>query len=120
MTYKLLFIFGFIWILLRLVQRDRLSLNLASFTLLFIIVVLGLSFSSYWVEKIAAFLQFGTPSMAVVALVIAGLVTVSMILSVMVSDLKRQQIHLLRQMSRLEMKNSKYIQENQTSYRPTQ
>ena len=115
MTYKLLFIFGFMWILLRLVQRDRLSLDLASFTLLLIVVALGLSFSSYLVEKIAAFLQFGTPSMAVVALVIAGLVTVSMILSVMVSDLKRQQVNLLRQMARLEMKNSRKIKEPQNS-----
>ena len=107
MTFKLLFIVGFVWVLLRLVQRERLALDLASFTMLLIVVVLALSFSSYWVERTAAFLQFGTPSMAVVALVIAGLVTVSVILSVMVSDLKRRQARLIRQMARLEMKISK-------------
>ena len=74
MTFKLLFFFAFVWVLLRLVQRDRLALDLASFTILLILVVMGLSFSPYLVERIAAFLQFGTPSMAVVALVIAGLV----------------------------------------------
>ena len=104
MTFKILFILGFIWILLRLVQRERLALDLASLTMLLIFVVLSLSFSPYWVEKIAFFLDFGTPSMAVVALVIAGLVTVSIILAVMISDLKRKQALLIRQMSRLEMK----------------
>jgi hypothetical protein len=104
MTFKILFILGFIWILLRLVQRERLALDLASLTMLLIFVVLSLSFSPYWVEKIAVFLDFGTPSMAVVALVIAGLVTVSIILAVMISDLKRKQALLIRQMSRLEMK----------------
>ena len=113
MTFKLLFIIGFVWIVLSLVQRERLALDLASFTLLLIVAVMGLSFSPYWVERIAAFLHFGTPSMAVVALVIAGLVTVSAILSVMVSDLKREQAHLIRQMVRLEMKSSKKINETQ-------
>ena len=114
MTYKLLFIVGFVWVLLRLVQRDRLALDLASLTILLIVAVLGLSFSPYWVERIATFLQFGTPSMAVVALVISGLVTVSVILSVMVSDLKRKQSQLIRQMARLEMKSSRKINEAQT------
>ena len=107
MTFKLIFIVGFVWILLRLVQRERLALDLASFTMLLIVVVLILSFSPYWVERVADFLQFGTPSMAVVALVIAGLVTVSVILSVMVSDLKRRQDRLIRQIARLELKISK-------------
>ena len=111
MTFKILFIVAFVWVLLSLVQRDRLALDLASFTLLFIVVVLLVSFSPFWVERIATFLQFGTPSMAVVALVISGLVTVSVILSVMVSDLKRQQAHLIRQMARLEMKSIKNISE---------
>jgi hypothetical protein len=107
MTFKLLFIVGFVWALLRLVQLERLALDLASLTMLLIMVVLGLSFSPYWVERIAAFLQFGTPSMAVVALVIAGLIAVSVILSVMVSDLKRKQAHLIRQIARLEMTTSR-------------
>ena len=111
MTFKILFIVAFVWVLLSLVQRERLALDLASFTLLFIVVVLLVSFSPFWVERIATFLQFGTPSMAVVALVISGLVTVSVILSVMVSDLKRQQAHLIRQMARLEMKSIKNISE---------
>jgi hypothetical protein len=114
MIYKLLFIFVFVWGLIRLVQRGRLSLDLASFTLLLIVAVLGLSFSPYWVERIAAFLQFGTPSMAVVALLIVGLVTVSVILSVMVSDLKRKQAHLIRQMARFEMKSARKINAAQT------
>ena len=107
MTFKFLFIVGFVWILLRLVQRERLALDLASFTMLLIVVVLGLSFSPYWVEKAASFFQFGTPPMVVVALVIAGLVTMSVILSVMLSDLKRKQARLIRQMARLEFKISK-------------
>ena len=111
MTYKLLFIVGFVWVLLRLVQRERLALDLASANLLLIVAVLGLSFSPYWVERIATFLEFGTPSMAVVALVIAGLVTLSLILSVMVSDLKRKQELLIRHMARLEMKSARKITE---------
>jgi uncharacterized membrane protein YciS (DUF1049 family) len=47
--------------------------------------------------------------MAVVALLIAGLVAVSVILSIMVSDLKRAQARLIRQMARLEMQTSKNI-----------
>ena len=104
MNFKLLFIVGFVWVLLRLVQRERLALDLASLTVLLILVVMALSFSPYWVEKIADFLQFGTPSMAVVALVTSGLVSVCLILSVMVSDLKRTQAHLIRKISSLEIK----------------
>ena len=107
MNLKLLFMLVFVLILLRLVQRERLALDLASLTLLLIVAVMGLSFSPYWVERIAALLQFGTPSMAVVALVTGGLVTVSVILSVMLSDLKRKQAHLIRQIVRLEIKVSK-------------
>jgi len=107
MIYKLFFILIIVFVLLRLVQRERLALDIASITITLIVVVLGLSFSPYWVEKIAAFLEFGTPSMAVVALVIAGLIIVSVILSVMVSDLKRNQAHLIRQIARLEIKFSK-------------
>ena len=106
MNFKLLFFIGFVWVLLRLVQRERLALDLASLTILLILAVMALSFSPYWVERIADLLQFGTPSMAVVALVTAGLVSVSVILSVMVSDLKRKQAHLIRQISILEIKIS--------------
>ncbi len=108
MNFKLLFVFVFVWTILRLVQRERLGLDLASLTLLLIVAVMGLSFSPYFVERIAALLQFGTPSMAVVALVTGGLVTVSVILSVMLSDLKRKQAHLIRQIAKLEIKFSKY------------
>jgi len=106
MILKLLFIICFVWILLRLVQRERLALDLASFTILLILAVMALSFSPYWVERIADLLQFGTPSMAVVALVTAGLVSVSVILAMMVSDLNRKQAYLIRQISRLEIKIS--------------
>jgi hypothetical protein len=109
MIIKLLCIAGFVWILLRLVQRERLALDLASVTIILIVAVMGLSFSPYLVERIAAILQFGRPSMAVVALLIAGLVAVSVILSIMVSDLKRAQARLIRQMARLEMQTSKNI-----------
>jgi hypothetical protein len=104
MIYKLFFILTIIFVLLRLVQKGRLGLDLASLTIIMILAVLGLSFSPYWVEKIATFLQFGTPSMSVVALVISGLTIVSMILSVMVSDLKRNQARMIRQIARLEIK----------------
>ena len=104
MIFKILFFMTISWLLLRLVQRQRLGLDLASLTILLIVGVLALSFSPYWVERIAAFLEFGTPSMAVVALVVAGLVTISLILSVMVSDLKRKHANLTRQLARLELR----------------
>ena len=104
MIYKLLFFLGFVWFLLMLVQRQRLGMDLASLTLLLIVGVLAMSFSPYWVEKLAQFLEFGTPSMAVVALAIAGLVTVSVILLVMISDLKRKQAQLTRQIASLQLK----------------
>ena len=106
MIYKLLFFFGFVWFLLMLVQRQRLGLDLASLTLVLIVGVLALSFSPYWVEKLAQFLEFGTPSMAVVALAIAGLVTVAVILLVMISDLKRKHAQLTRQVASMQLKLS--------------
>ena len=87
-----------------LVQRRRLGMDLASMTLLLIVCVLALSFSPYWVEKLAQFFEFGSPSMAVVAPVIAGLVTVSVILLVMISDLKRKHGELTRQVVNLQLK----------------
>lgn len=106
MIYKLLFFFGFVWFLLMLVQRQRLGMDLASLTLLLIVGVLALSFSPYWVEKLAQFLEFGTPSMAVVALAIAGLVTVAVILLVMISDLKRKHAQLTRQVASMQLRLS--------------
>ena len=106
MIYKLLFFFGFVWFLLMLVQRQRLGMDLASLTLVLIVGVLALSFSPYWVEKLAQFLEFGTPSMAVVALAIAGLVTVAVILLVMISDLKRKHAQLTRQVASIQLKLS--------------
>jgi hypothetical protein len=104
MIFKIFFFCGFFWVLLSLVQKQRLGMDLASFTILLIVGVLALSFSPFLVERIAAFLEFGTPSMAIVALVVAGLVTISVILSVMVSDLKRKHANLTRQLARLELK----------------
>jgi hypothetical protein len=106
MIYKLLFFFGFVWFLLMLVQRQRLGMDLASLTLLLIVGVLALSFSPFWVEKLAQFLEFGTPSMAVVALAVAGLVTVAVILLVMISDLKRKHAQLTRQVASMQLKLS--------------
>ena len=104
MIFKILFFVIFFWALLLLVQRQRLGMDLASFTILLIVVVLALSFSPYLVERIAISLEFGTPSMAIVALVVAGLVTISVILSVMVTDLKRKHANLTRQIASLELK----------------
>ena len=104
MIYKLIFFLGFVWFLLMLVQRQRLGMDLASLTLLLIVGVLALSFSPYWVEMLAQFFEFGTPSMAVVALAIAGLVTVAVILLVMISDLKRKHAELTRQVASLQLK----------------
>ena len=104
MIFKVLFFVIFFWVLLLLVQRQRLGMDLASFTILLIVGVFALSFSPFWVERIAAFLEFGTPSMAVVALVVACLVTIAVILLVMVTDLKRKQANLTRQLARLEIK----------------
>ena len=106
MIYKLLFFFGFVWLLLILVQRQQLGMDFASLTLLLIVGVLALSFSPFWVEKLAQFLEFGTPSMAVVALAIAGLVTVAVILLVMISDLKRKHAQLTRQVASMQLKLS--------------
>ena len=106
MIYKLIFFLGFVWFLLMLVQRQRLGMDLASLTLLLIVGVLALSFSPYWVEKLAQFFEFSTPSMAVVALAIAGLVTVAVILLVMISDLKRKHAELTRQVASLQIKLS--------------
>ena len=108
MIYKLLFFFGFVWFLLMLVQRQRLGMDLASLTLLLIVAVLALSFSPYWVEKLAQFLEFGTPSMAVVALAIAGLVTVAVVLLVMISDLKRKHAQLTRHVASMQLKLSQF------------
>ena len=104
MIFKILFFVTIFWVLLSLVQKQRLGMDLASFTILLIVGFLALSFSPYWVERIADYLEFGTPSMAVVALVVAGLVSISVILSVMVSDLKRKHANLTRQLARLELK----------------
>jgi len=106
MIYKLVFFICFVWFLLMLVQRQRLGMDLASLTLLLIVGVLALSFSPYWVEKLAHYFEFGTPSMAVVALAIAGLVTVAVILLVMISDLKRKHAQLTRQVAGLQIKLS--------------
>ena len=73
MIFKLLFFVGFALILLMLVQRQRLGMDLASLTIALLVVVFALSVSPYWVERLAQFFKFGTPSMAVVALAIAGL-----------------------------------------------
>ncbi len=102
MTFKLLFVLAFVGVLLRLVQRERLSLDLASLTLVMILGVLLLSFSPFMVERIAAVLDFSTPAMSVVALVLVGLLVLCVILSVMISDLKHRQARLVRQLAQME------------------
>ena len=109
MIFKLIFFISFVWVLLMLVQRQKLGMDLASLTLVLIVCVLALSFSPYWVEKLAQFFDFGTPSMAVIALAIAGLVTVAVILLVMISDLKRKQALITRQLAALQIKLSQEV-----------
>ena len=111
MIFKLLFFVGFVLILLILVQRQRLGMDLASLTIALLVVVFALSFSPYWVERLAKFFEFSTPSMAVVALAIAGLVTFAVILLVMVSDLKRKHALLTRQLAGLQLKLSQDVKQ---------
>jgi uncharacterized membrane protein len=106
MIWKFSFFVCFVWFLLLLVQRQRLGMDLASLTLVLIVGVLALSFSPYWVEKLAKFFEFSTPSMAVVALTIAGLVSVSVMLLVMISDVKRKHAQLTRQVASMQLKLS--------------
>ena len=106
MTFKLLFVLVFVGVLLRLVQRERLSLDLASLTLVLILAVLVLSFSPFWVERIAAVLDFSTPALSVVALVLVGLLVLCVILAVTVSDLKHRQARLVRQLAVLQSRLS--------------
>ena len=72
-------------------------MDFASLTILLIVGVLALSFSLYWVEKLAQFFEFGTPSMPVDALAITGLVTIAVIILVMISDFNRKHAQLTRQ-----------------------
>ena len=104
MTFKVFFVAAYIFALFFLVRKDRLSLDLASITFILILFVLGLSFSPFLVERIAAALDFSTPAMAVVALTIVGLISLSLVLAVTVSDLILRQGFLIRQMAQLEMR----------------
>ncbi len=106
MTFKLLFVLAFVGVLLRLVQRERLSLDLASLTLVMILGVLLLSFSPFMVERIAAVLDFSTPAMSVVALVLVGLLVLCVIMAVMISDLKHRQAQLVRQLAQMQARLS--------------
>ena len=102
MIFKLIFFVGFVGVLLRLVQRERLSLDLASLTFVLIASILALSFSPYFVERIAALLEFSNPAMSVIAMVLVGLLVLCLILAVSVSDLRRRQSLLIRQLAQLQ------------------
>lgn len=115
MTFKLLFVLVFVWLLLRLVQRERLSLDLASLTMVLIVAVLGLSFSPYWVERIALVLEFSNPAMSVVALMLVGLMALCLILAVSISDLRRRHALLVRQLAQLQ---TKIAQSQQPAHAP--
>jgi len=106
MTLKLIFIFSYIIVLFYLVRKDRLTLDLASVTFVLIFCVLGLSFSPFWVERIALTLDFSTPAMAVVALTMVGLISLCLVLAVTVSDLIRRQGLLIRQIASFELRLS--------------
>lgn len=109
MIFKLFFVFILVWILLRLVQRERLSLDLASLTMVLIVCVLALSFSPFLVEKIAAILEFSNPGMSVVALVLVGLIALCMILAVNISDLRHRQALLVRQLAQLQARQPQAV-----------
>jgi len=106
MILKLFFIASYISVLLYLVRKDRLSLDLASAAFILILCVLGLSFSPYWVERIAAALDFSTPAMAIVALTMVGLISLCLVLAVTLSDLIRRQGLLIRQLALFELRLS--------------
>ena len=103
MIFKISFMIFFIFLLLRLVQREKLSLDLASLALILIGFVLFISFSPFWVERIASLLEFSNPAFAVVALVLVGLICLCMILAVTLSELKYRYSRLLRKLVLLEL-----------------
>jgi hypothetical protein len=106
MILKLLFFAAYIGVLFHLVRKDRLSLDLASAAFILILFVLGLSFSPFWVERIAAVLNFSTPAMTIVALTMAGLISLCLVLAVTLSDLIRRQGLLMRQLALFELRLS--------------
>ena len=105
MILKLAFLVFFVWTVLRLVQAGRLGLDLASFTLGLIAVVMGISFSPALVEGIADMWGFSTPSLSVVALILAGLLLLSVSFAVSVSDLQRRNARLIRRLAEIELKD---------------
>jgi hypothetical protein len=104
MIWKLIFIICLFWVLLRLVQIEKLTLDIVLFTLLMIVIVLSFSFSPFFVEGLAKILGFGTPALAVVALVIAGLIVMCVILAVLVSSHKKELALVIRQLAKIELR----------------
>lgn len=115
MILKLAFLLGFVWVMLMLVQRDRLSMDLASMALLLLAGALAVSLSPYLVERVAGFLDFGTPAMAIVGVAVACLSSVCLALAVMVTDLKRHRAQVTRQLARLELQ---LLEASQASTKP--
>jgi hypothetical protein len=105
MIHKIVFLFFFVWAVLRLVQAGRLGLDLASFTLGLIAIVMGISFSQALVEGIAEILGFSTPSLSVVALILAGVLLLSVSFAVSISDLQRRNAKLIRRLAAIELKD---------------
>jgi len=103
MTLRFLFLCVFFVTIFWLVKRDRLSLDLAWLLFFILAVVFGASLSPWIVENLAHIFDFGTPSMVVVALSIAGLTAICLVLVVEVSGLKRQNAQLLRKLAALEI-----------------
>ena len=104
MIFKILFFLIFLFTLLLLVKRKYIGIDFASLVLFFITLVLAFSFSPYLVELLAKYFEFGTPSMAVIALVIVGLMSISVILLVICSDLKYKHVQLTRHVASLELR----------------
>ena len=107
MIYKLIFFIFLTWIVLLLVQNKKLGIDLALFIIILILIVLAISFSPYLVNLLAKIFDIGTPSMAVVALIVAGLVSVVIILLTIVTDLKRKYVFLMRKLAQLELSTIK-------------
>lgn len=103
MIIRLAFITIFVWAILRLIQFGRLSFDLASLVLFFIVGLFAISFSPFLVESIANIFDFGSPGVAFVALIVVGLTILCLILSVSLSDQKRAQANLVRSIARIEL-----------------
>jgi hypothetical protein len=90
---------GIFW----LVRRHYLSLDFAWLLFFILTVVLGVSLNPWAVEKLAKIFGFGTPSMAIVALIFAALIGLCLVLAVDINTTKKQNALLVRKVASLEL-----------------